>query len=98
MIIDEILNAKDGEWFDLKNMYDQAMFFGFFDLASAIDGGENKDIQRNLCKYIDSEEYNTELKYFINNFDWLKQQNKPIRVFAIAEEYVNEDFFKQPKQ
>ena len=72
MIIDAILDAKeDGEHMGLKYLYDQAMFFGFHPLASAIDLGDNSNIQRELCEYIDSEGYNSELKEFINTFDWV---------------------------
>ena len=75
----------------MTNLY----FFGFWSLASAIDCGENADIQKELCKYIDSKDYNPDLKGFINSFDWLKEPEKVVKVYAIAKEYVNEKYIKQ---
>lgn len=96
MIIDAIIEAKeDGDYMGLRYLYDQSVFFGFDSLASAIDCGENADIQRELCKYIDSEEYNPELKEFVNSFDWLKEPEQVVKVYAIAKEYINEEYFKQ---
>lgn len=95
MIIDAIIEAKeDGDYMGLRYLYDQSVFFGFNSLASAIDCGENSDIQRELCKYIDSQEYNPDLKEFINSFDWLAEK-KEVKVYAIAEEYINTEYFKQ---
>jgi hypothetical protein len=99
MIIDAILDAKnDGEYMGLKYLYDQSVFFGFDSLANAIDCGENSDIQRELCKYIDSEGYNQELKEFVNSFNWLLESKPKPKVLGIAKEYINTEYFKQFKQ
>ena len=41
------------------------------DIAQALDGGENEDVRRALNNYIDGNDYNEEIKKFINSQDWL---------------------------
>jgi len=71
MIIDLILDRRDGHKIDLRDLYDNAVDFEFWKLANAIDNGENEDIQRELCNYIDDNGYPQEIKGFINKTDWL---------------------------
>lgn len=74
MIVDAILDRKDGHPYDedvLKYMYDEAIHFRFWNLARAIDSGTEKDIKRELCNYIDDNDYNPAIKKYINKVDWL---------------------------
>lgn len=79
MIIDRILDRKDGFGFseaDLRYMYDEATLFWMEGLARAIDGGENSDIQRELCKYIDDNGYNKSIKRYVNKVNWTEYDKR----------------------
>lgn len=76
MIIDNILDAKDGIY-NAKEFYEYAqqsesMFFPEYPISKAMDGGTNRDVQREICKYIDENGYNPEIKTFVNSFTWVK--------------------------
>jgi hypothetical protein len=73
MIIDNIIDAKEGSYGGLRPLYDYAVFFQFMSLASALDCGENADIQDELCKYIDSQGYSPALKKFVRSFKWIPE-------------------------
>lgn len=82
MIIDEILEAKEGQY-DARNFYEYVSeseaFFNDeimeakseWPISRAMDGGTNKDVQRELCAYIDQNGYSQEIKSFINKFNWI---------------------------
>lgn len=75
MIIDCILDAKeDPSSYDAKEFYGYVMdgFKDFHYIARALDSGTNADVQEALCTYIDSQNYNPEIKSFVNSFDWLR--------------------------
>jgi len=73
MIIDLILNRKDGETYSARQFYAGVMQYGEIGhgIAAALDSGENKDVQRELCTYIDEQEYNPDIKNYINDQEWL---------------------------
>ena len=75
MIIDSILDRRDcGVPYgvaELRYIYDEAMIFGFHDLARAIDGGTEKDVKRELCAYIDNNGYRKSIKRYVNKVNWL---------------------------
>ena len=78
MIIDEILDFKyfvetyglENVEPDMKYIYDEATLFGFDYLAEALDNGDNQDIQKALCRYIDDNNYPAYLLAFINSINW----------------------------
>ena len=75
MIIDEILDAKDGDY-NARYFYnyvsqDEELNGTGFPISRALDGGTNADVQRELCAYIDREGYNQDIKLFINQFTWV---------------------------
>lgn len=76
MIIDVILDRKDGVEYDAreasKYMYDEAVIFEFDYLVRALDSGTNKDVQDALCKYIDKNDYNPDLKDYIRSQIWVE--------------------------
>lgn len=80
MIIDAILERRSGGEYGPKQMrylYDEAMLFGFADLASALDGGDGKAIANALCRYVDIQGYgHAELREFIKNANWVAQGGK----------------------
>ena len=42
-----------------------------YSISRALDGGEEEDIKRELCAYIDDGNYNPRIKDFINAVSWL---------------------------
>jgi len=73
MIIDLILNRKDGAEYNAKKFYTDVSQYGeiSFDIASALDGGTNQDVQKALCTYITSNEYNPTICEYVNSVDWI---------------------------
>ena len=79
MIIDRILDRKDNERYNGKDIYKahsfyiDCMMYGKIgdDITRAMDEGDNADVQRALCKYIDDNEYNPEIKNYINAKAWI---------------------------
>ena len=79
MIIDLILDRKMSS----EDDYDPNMFYLgimeytdiFPDLSNpisrAMDEGEEEDVKRELCNYIEKCGYNTEIKDYINSVSWL---------------------------
>ena len=78
MLIDAILDRradrKDGIFnYDPKKLYDYINGWagGIYDnVAHAMDEGEEADVKKALCDYIDGD-YNPEIKEFVNSVDWL---------------------------
>lgn len=77
MIIDLILDRRDGEPYDSKHFYDDVMSYRetWPELAnpitSAMDGGTNEDVQVQLCNYIKSQGYNPEICDYVNSVEWI---------------------------
>ena len=77
MIVDLILDRKDGEPYSPKSFYLNVMGYGgtfsdlAFDIARAMDGGSETDVKRELCRYIDDGSYNPAIKNYINSVSWL---------------------------
>ena len=74
MIIDLILDRYDGDAYDPKEFYDRVMEYEEgtdYPISTALDGGEEEDIRRELCAYIDDGNYNPKIKDFINSVKWL---------------------------
>jgi len=78
MIIDLILDRYDGDAYDPKKFYDRVMEYEEgtdYLISTALDGGEEEDIRRELCAYIDDGNYNPKIKDFINSVKWLDGDN-----------------------
>ena len=76
MIIDAILDVRDGHGYDAREFYEyvsesEAFFNSDWTISRAMDGGTNEDVQRELCAYINANGYNQEIKSFINKFNWI---------------------------
>ena len=73
MIIDLILDRKDGVHYEPARFYYGVMNYGEvgFGITAAMDGGTEEDVKRELCKYIKDNEYNMELCEYINSVNWL---------------------------
>jgi hypothetical protein len=73
MIIDRILDRKDGFGYNARKFYFACLARGEVgdDITTAMDYGTESDVKRALCDYIDNNEYNPEIKKFINAVKWL---------------------------
>lgn len=77
MIIDLILDRKDGEPYDAKHFYNEVMDYGYIwpqlanPITSAMDGGTNEEVQKALCLYVTSQGYNESICDYVNNVDWI---------------------------
>ena len=77
MIIDLILDRKDGVEYDARSFYNDVLYYESYDMGSdggisrAMDEGEEKDVKRELCVYIDRNRYNPAIKDYINSVSWL---------------------------
>ena len=82
MIIDLILDRKDGETYNAKEFYNSVMQYSeiwpdmCLPIAQALDGGTNSDVQRELCKYIDEQGYNPAIKKWVNSVEWVPTVKK----------------------
>ena len=75
MIIDLILDAKDGDYNAREFYYRVSEYESVFDsnwpISRALDGGTNDDVVRELCNYIDDNGYDPDIKTFIRSFKWV---------------------------
>lgn len=77
MLIDLILDRKDGQEYDSRDFYNQVNEYGetfgdsCWDVARAMDGGENSDVQRELCRYIMQNGYNMNICDYVNSVEWI---------------------------
>lgn len=77
MIIDLILDRKDGKWYKPKTFYNEVMEYGeifgdiAWNIARAMDEGEEDDVKEELCHYIISQGYNLSICDYINSVNWL---------------------------
>lgn len=80
MIIDLILDRKDSDAYNPKEFYNEVMeyssiFEGAFDyITKAMDYGNELDVKNALCTYIDSNDYNPEIKQYIKSKNWLQEE------------------------
>jgi hypothetical protein len=73
MIIDRILDRKDGEQYTPKQFYDDCMAYGVVghDIAEAMDNKEERDVKKELCFYVIEQEYRLEICDYIMSVNWL---------------------------
>lgn len=77
MIIDLILDRKDGKHYNARDFYFDVLRYRtvFPELSDpityAMDEMEEQDVKNALCNYIDICEYNPEIKNYINSVNWL---------------------------
>ena len=73
MIIDIILDRKDGKTYDAKKFYDDISEYGNtgWGITSALDGGTNEDVQNALCDYVLAYGYNESICDYIRSLEWV---------------------------
>lgn len=76
MIIDLILDRKEGVMYTPKQFYNDVMVYeSLFDMgypiSRALDYGNEKQVKKALCDYITNNGYNENIKKYINSVKWL---------------------------
>ena len=76
MIIDLILDRKDGEEYDAREFYYCVMEYESTldsnrEISCALDGGNESDVKKSLCDYITGNGYNTEICKYVNSVNWV---------------------------
>lgn len=73
MIIDLILDRKGGSKYDAPEFYRSCACYGDVgtDITRAMDFGDESDVQKALCEYIDRNEYNPAIKEYVRSVRWL---------------------------
>ena len=76
MIIDLILDRKDGYPYKAKEFYNDVFNYGEigFDITRAMDSGPEEDVKRELCDYIIRNDYNPKICNYINRVTWLEDE------------------------
>lgn len=79
MVVDYILDRKQGVPYDAKDFYDYvqdeySIWHSdiFENILLALDYGTNEDVQKALCNYIIKQDYNLKICDYINSMDWLQ--------------------------
>lgn len=73
MIIDLILDRKDGKEYSPREFYNGVMGYGVVghSIAGALDDGEEIDVKRELSRYILDNDYNPDIINYIQSVNWL---------------------------
>ena len=75
MIVDAILDRKDGIEYNAKEFYDYVREYNLepysSEICEAMDEGNNQDVQFALCKYIVLERYSLNICGFIQDNKWI---------------------------
>lgn len=77
MIIDLILDRKDGYPYNVRDFYYDVSAYeaedGHFPISRALDSGTEEDVKRELCNYILENGYNKKICKYINSVNWLEE-------------------------
>lgn len=76
MIIDIILDRKDGCEYTQKGFLDYCIYNDFGDyesMAKALMNNNEAEIKRLLCEYIDRNQYNKDIKNYVNSVNWIDE-------------------------
>lgn len=75
MIVDMILDRKDGTPYNARDFYQYCL--GYMDglgdeITRAMDGSTNEQVQEALCQYIMKQEYNEAICEYIRSKNWIE--------------------------
>lgn len=92
MIIDIILDRKDGAGYSAKEFYMYLMQpgGGYWEnqISASLDYGTNSDVRARLCEYVLANEYNPEICNYINRVNWLEDEEPDERHKQLYERYA----------
>lgn len=74
MIVDLILDRKDGEAYEPKRFYNDCMEYGTIghDITKAMDYKTETDVKKELCHYIINNGYSESICDYINSRNWIE--------------------------
>ena len=80
MIIDLILDRKDGDKYQPSKFYHDCMGYGEVgnDITAAMDYGNEPDIKKAICQYIIDNDYNLDICKYVNRVNWLSSDERSI--------------------
>lgn len=77
MLVDVILDRRAGDEYSARELYyycqEEGAIFGdlYWDVARAMDEGDEKMVRDALCRYVIKGGYNTDICDYINSVNWL---------------------------
>lgn len=73
MIVDLILDRKDGEEYTPEQFYRDVFDYGEigWNITRAMDEGTEQDVKKALCQYIMDNNYSCDIATYIDSVDWL---------------------------
>lgn len=89
MIIDLILDRKDGIFYNPSDFYIGVASYAETAsdiaqrIAEAMDGGEEADVQRELCAYIAANNYDPEICEYIKSVKWLEKDAEQLNPICV---------------
>lgn len=91
MIIDEILNRKDGYGYNAKVFYCYCNGNGEHgnNIARALDAGTNTDVQNAICEYLQEcygLDATEDIREYINGCNWLEDEESQKRCYITPEQ------------
>ena len=80
MIIDLILDRRGGVTYNAKEFYNDILqyeqVFDFdISISGALDYGNEEQVKESLRAYIDQNDYNPDIKNYINSVEWLSDDD-----------------------
>lgn len=75
MLIDLILDRAADIAYNPHDFYLRAMEYKQDEITRAMDGGTENDVKAALCDYIRRNEYNSDIRAYIESVDWLTAWN-----------------------
>ena len=95
MIIDLILDRKDGTLYNAFDFYRDVMEYeSDFNLdrsiSSALDYGDEKAVRKALCDYVINQGYNKNICNYINDVQWLKSDVTNDRLNSVIDRITKE--------
>jgi len=81
MIVDLILDRKDGIEYNPEQFYSDAMQYGEVadEITRALDSGTETDVKKALCKYIKDNKYSSSICDYINSVSWIEQFDESMK-------------------
>ena len=77
MIIDLICERMDGNKYNPRDFYFFVLAYpGGINISRAMDEGTEENVKKELCRYIEGNKYNNEIKDYINSVSWLEADDK----------------------
>lgn len=76
MVVDCILDRKDGSPYNPREFYQDMLAYEADDISRAMDEGTEEDVKKALCDYIKFNDYNPAICDYINSVNWLTSSKR----------------------